>query len=185
MNELDSVLSKLETFHYPRYDELPDEPVFISNVVEIVRQTTGMVPMRVLRKLFTASMVSNYVKHGLVDSPLGKKYTRKHIAQVLYVAMLKLVFCVDEVAIFTHALDWENDCETVHNSVAEAFEDCMAFCISRFQEEGFVEADPVVRIGTKNLPYQLTRLAALAFSSKILALSLVAASTGEEDRFIE
>lgn len=185
MSEIDSVLNKLEAYHYPRFDELPEEPVFISDVVEIVRQTASAVPMRVLRKLFTTSMVSNYVKQGLVDPPVGKKYTRKHIAQVLYVAMLKLVFRVEEVAIFTHMLDWEHHCEEVHNAAAEAFEGCMAFGIERFRNEGFIEADPKVSIEASNLPHQLFRLASMAFSSKILALSLVMADSGEDDRFVE
>lgn len=37
----------------------------------------------------TASMINNYVKAGLIDKPLGKKYSRDSIAQLLMVSLLK------------------------------------------------------------------------------------------------
>ena len=45
----------------------------------------------------TPSMVSNYVKKGVVDHPIRKKYTRDQIASLMYIAVSKTVLSVENI----------------------------------------------------------------------------------------
>ena len=42
--------------------------------------------------LLTGSMVNNYVKQGVIPAPHKKRYTRRHLASLLFVCAFKRVF---------------------------------------------------------------------------------------------
>ncbi len=45
----------------------------------------------------TPSMVSNYVKKGVIDHPIRKKYTRDQIASLMYIAISKTVLSIENI----------------------------------------------------------------------------------------
>ena len=130
---IEMTLQGLTGFHYPRYDELPEDLVFLDAIVKLVNESHAPVPfeMRKNSKLFTSSMASNYIKQGLTPSPVGKKYTREHICRIYFAAMMKLVFSTDNVLALTKKLFTEDNVASVNDALAETFERSIS-CYARY-----------------------------------------------------
>ena len=67
-------------------DHLPETLRYVRSVLEPL----GCAPL-------TGSMISNYVKKGLVKNPVKKQYDREHIAVLLMIAVAKTVLSLEEV----------------------------------------------------------------------------------------
>ena len=80
-------------FALPRYNDLPSVGLYLDQTVQFVngyfRSFCGVE--------LTPSMVSNYVKKGVVDHPIRKKYTRDQIASLMYIAVSKTVLSMENI----------------------------------------------------------------------------------------
>ena len=80
-------------FALPRYNDLPSVGLYLDQTVQFVngyfRSFCGVE--------LTPSMVSNYVKKGVVDHPIRKKYTRDQIASLMYIAVSKTVLSLENI----------------------------------------------------------------------------------------
>lgn len=72
-------------FALPRYADLPQMGLYLDQTVQYVnsyfRTFCGVE--------LTSSMVSNYVKKGILSHPVRKKYARDQIASLMYIAVSK------------------------------------------------------------------------------------------------
>ena len=70
-------------FALPRYADLPQMGLYLDQTVQYVnsyfRTFCGVE--------LTSSMVSNYVKKGILSHPVRKKYARDQIASLMYIAV--------------------------------------------------------------------------------------------------
>lgn len=92
----ESVIRAVAQFRLPRYREIPDVGLYLDQVVKYIGQnlnTFGEVSI-------TASMISNYVKKGLVDNPVKKQYDRQRIAYLIFITVVKNVLSLDHLARF-------------------------------------------------------------------------------------
>lgn len=115
------------SFHYPRYQELPEDLVFIDELVALVNEVHADLPSsaRNGRKSFTRSMASNYMKQGLTPPAVGKKYSREHICLILFAATVKLVENAEETMALSKLVFASGDYERVQDMLAEAFNKSM------------------------------------------------------------
>ena len=74
-------------FALPRYAELPSVGLYLDQTVQYVNGYFRAFPGVEL----TASMVSNYVKKGIIGHPIKKKYTREQLACLIYIVVSKTV----------------------------------------------------------------------------------------------
>ena len=58
-------------FHLPRYFEIPDVGLYLKQVVKYINDILSPLGLPEM----TASMISNYVKQGLIDKPVRKLIT--------------------------------------------------------------------------------------------------------------
>jgi hypothetical protein len=80
--------SRLQSFSPIPWDLIPDFGLYMDQVVTFVeRQCKSLFSDG--ERVFTAAMVNNYVKFGLVNRPDGKKYGREQLAQLLMICVLK------------------------------------------------------------------------------------------------
>lgn len=75
----------MHDFSLPTYDELPVMGLYLKQVVAYINESLRDLPNVHL----TSSMVSNYVKHGLINGPKNKLYDRDQIAILLFIAVAK------------------------------------------------------------------------------------------------
>ena len=111
------------TFTLPDYDQIPNVGLYLEQVTKYLNEylePLGCTPL-------TGSMISNYVKKGLVKNPVKKQYDREHIARLLVVAVSKTVLSLEEIQqlLAGHPegqQGYETFCATLLGQLEEAFE---------------------------------------------------------------
>ena len=81
------------TFTLPAYDQIPNVGLYLEQVTKYLNEylePLGCAPL-------TSSMISNYVKKGLVRNPIKKQYYREHIARLLEIAVCKTVLSLEAI----------------------------------------------------------------------------------------
>ena len=84
---VNNMIEAIDGFRLPRYAQIPDVGLYLEQVVRYVN--THLAPLG--EPELTSSMVSNYVKQGLISSPIKKSYTAEHLSRLLFIAVVKPV----------------------------------------------------------------------------------------------
>lgn len=83
----------MPSIHLPRWEELPNIELYKEQVIELLELYLKPLGIRPI----TASMINNYTKLNLIPAPVKKKYSRKHLAHIFIIALLKDVFEISEI----------------------------------------------------------------------------------------
>ena len=75
----------------------------------------------------TPSMVSNYVKKGLIDNPVKKQYGREQIAYLIFIAIAKNVLSLDGLINFISLQKRTYPLQTAYDYFCEQFESTLFF----------------------------------------------------------
>lgn len=89
-NEL---LDSIRDFHLPKYNEIPNVGLYLEQTSKYI--TDALSPL--FPNAITGSMISNYVKKGLVSNPVKKQYDREQIAYLIFIAVVKNVISMDDI----------------------------------------------------------------------------------------
>ena len=110
-------------FALPRYNDLPSVGLYLDQTVQFVngyfRSFCGVE--------LTPSMVSNYVKKGVVDHPIRKKYTRDQIASLMYIAVSKTVLSIENIDTLFKMQREHCSAGTAYDIFCEELERCLPF----------------------------------------------------------
>ncbi|MBF5067431.1 DUF1836 domain-containing protein, partial [Salmonella enterica subsp. enterica serovar Istanbul] len=74
--------------------DLPQFDLYMDQVIQYVNDIVTPLGFGEI----TSTMVNNYVKKGVIKAPVKKKYRPKQLANILVIAMLKLVFALNAIA---------------------------------------------------------------------------------------
>ena len=88
-----AIAASIEHFHLPAYEAIPDVGLYLEQTVRYVAEYLEPLPGVTI----TGSMVSNYVKKGLIASPVKKLYQREQIAYLFFIAVAKSVLSLEDV----------------------------------------------------------------------------------------
>ena len=83
----------IKDFSLPRYNDIPNVGLYLEQVVKYVSEY--LEPLGSFS--ITGSMVSNYVKKGLVENPVKKQYDREQIARIFFIAIAKNVLSMEDI----------------------------------------------------------------------------------------
>ncbi len=83
----------LQEFRLPSYRELPEIGLYLDQAVKYVNGF--LAPLGVTE--LTPSMVSNYVKQGMVSPPVKKQYNAEQIAYLFFITFAKLVLPMERI----------------------------------------------------------------------------------------
>ena len=89
----DSIAEPIRRFQLPRYAELPAMGLYLEQVAKYI--SDYLEPLAGVE--ITSSMISNYVKKGIVSNPVKKQYNREQIAGLIFVAVMKTVVAIDDI----------------------------------------------------------------------------------------
>ena len=93
----DQLAQSMASLHISRIDEMPRIDLYLDQVLSIV--SMELAPLYGDdEKIITGSMVNNYVKQRVMPAPTRKRYTRRHLASLLFVCSLKRVLSISQVA---------------------------------------------------------------------------------------
>lgn len=94
---LEDWLNELNSFSYKDYESLPDMNLYMEQVIGYLERQLQVFQTTSLDKQITPSMINNYVKSKVLPSPIGKKYSREHLAKIEEICTLKQVLSIQEV----------------------------------------------------------------------------------------
>ena len=125
-------------FHIPRWEELPNIDLYMDQVVSFIEESlTNIFPFKDNKedKFITKTMINNYVKQGILNPPINKKYNRTHLARLIVICILKQVYSINDIdSLIKLALE-TSGIEISYNKFCMLVEKCID---STFKKEEFV-----------------------------------------------
>lgn len=114
-------------FKLPTYNEIPDVGLFLEQTAKYVNgylEPLGSVNL-------TTSMISNYVKKGLVANPIKKQYYRDQIAYIIFIAIAKTVLSLEDIQVMVDMVPQITECEKAYRYFCEEFEQTLRFVFDK------------------------------------------------------
>ena len=90
------IAASVSSFRLPRYNEIPNVGLYLEQTAKFISEYLEPLGDYAL----TTSMISNYVKKGLVANPVKKQYDRDQIAYLFFIALAKNVLSLDALTNF-------------------------------------------------------------------------------------
>ena len=116
----------LAGFHLPRYDQLPSTGYYLEQTTQYINGI--LAPLGCME--ITSSMISNYVKKGLVNSPTRKLYYADQIAHLISTTILKSVLSLEHISqlftmqrlVYTDQVAYDYFCAELENILFYQFD---------------------------------------------------------------
>ena len=119
----EAMTAAIRSFRLPRYEEIPNVGLYLEQTTTYLAEYLS--PLRDVT--ITASMISNYVKMGLVASPIKKRYSREQIAYLLFIAVIKTVLSMDDIRLFLELQRRTYDCPVAYEYFRSELENVLRY----------------------------------------------------------
>ena len=113
----------LQNFRLPRYAEIPNVGLYLEQATKYVCEYLAPLGEYSL----TPSMISNYVKKGLIANPVKKQYGREQIAYLFFIAVAKSVLSLDALTGFIRLQQQTYSLPKAYDYFCEEFENLLQF----------------------------------------------------------
>ena len=117
------IADSLRGFRLPRYQEIPDMGLYLEQTAKYISEFLGPLEEGCL----TPSMISNYVKKGLIDNPVKKQYSRDQIAYLIFIAIVKSVMSLDGLINFIALQKRTYSLQKAYDYFCRQFENTLLF----------------------------------------------------------
>ncbi len=87
------ILEKVKQFRLPEFEMIPDVGLYLEQTVQYINDCFKLVPEMEI----TGSMISNYVKQGVVAKSIKKRYYREHIVRLIFLVVAKSVLSLENI----------------------------------------------------------------------------------------
>ena len=114
----------------PRYQEIPNVGLYLEQTVKYINEC--LLPLT--EEALTPSMVSNYVKRGLVDNPQKKQYSREQIAYLIFIAVVKNVLSMDEIRLIITLQKRTYSAQRAYDYFCLELENVLAYTLGQKEE---------------------------------------------------
>lgn len=111
------------SFHLPRYQEIPNVGLYLEQATKYVCEY--LEPLGEFS--LTPSMISNYVKKGLIANPVKKQYGRDQIAYLFFIAVAKSILSLDALTDFIHLQQQTYTLPRAYDYFCDEFENLLQF----------------------------------------------------------
>ena len=119
----DAMAAAVRDFRLPRYSEIPNVGLYLEQVTKYICDC--LAPLGDVT--ITGSMISNYVKRGLVENPVKKQYHRRQIAYLIYIAVAKNVLSLDNIRLLLEIQRRTYDRQVAYDYFCEEFENLLYY----------------------------------------------------------
>ena len=113
----------IRDFRLPRYQQIPDVGLYLEQTTKYI--AGYLAPLQEGR--ITSSMISNYVKKGLIENPVKKRYSRDQIAYLFFIAVAKNVLCLDALDNFIRIQRQTYGLKKAYDYFCEEFENLLQY----------------------------------------------------------
>lgn len=124
--------ASIQDFRLPRYQEIPNVGLYLEQATKYI--CSYLVPLEEFA--LTSSMISNYVKKGIISNPIKKQYSRDQIAYLFFIAVGKSVLSLDALANFIRLQQRTYPMQKAYDYFCEELENVLQFT---FEIKDFIE----------------------------------------------
>ena len=117
------IAASIRGFRLPRYEEIPNVGLYLEQTTKYISEFLDPIQEGAL----TASMISNYVKKHLIDSPVKKQYSRDQIAYLIFIAVAKSVLSLDALMNFISLQKRTYTAQRAYDYFCTQFENLLLF----------------------------------------------------------
>lgn len=117
------VAASIASFHLPRYNEIPNVGLYLEQTSKYISEYLAPLGDYGL----TNSMISNYVKKGLVANPVKKQYDREQIVYLFFIAVAKTVLSLDALTGFIELQKRTYSLEKAYDFFCKQFESLLQY----------------------------------------------------------
>lgn len=134
MKDINERIELLRNFNFPRWEDLPDKPVFGKNVIFFVNSSlAGLIPEK---DHLTQNMIQNYSKWNLIPKIEGRKYKKEHIAYLMVITAFKELINISDVYCGVKLMVSQFSGEQAYNIFADIFEKAIRRTFSHAKDHG-------------------------------------------------
>ena len=119
----ETIKNSISEFSFPRYNDIPNVGLYLEQVVKYISEYLEPLGSFSL----TASMVSNYVKKGLIENPVKKQYNREQIACLFFVAVAKNVLSMEDIRLLFEMQHATYESKRAYDYFCSEFENMLQF----------------------------------------------------------
>ena len=124
--------ASIQDFRLPRYQEIPNVGLYLEQATKYICSYLPPVEEFAL----AASMISNYVKKGIISNPVKKQYSRDQIAYLFFIAVGKSVLSLDALSSFIRLQQRTYPMQKAYDYFCEELENVLQFT---FEIKDFIE----------------------------------------------
>ena len=111
----------IKSFRMPRYHELPNEGFYLEQTTQYINHI--LAPLGCMT--ITSSMISNYVKKGIIAPPIKKLYYSEQIAYLFYIVIAKNVLSLEHIVALREMQEKSYPKEIAYDYLCEELENVL------------------------------------------------------------
>ena len=92
-NYKEKMINTIKNLKLPKYEDIPNVGLYLEQVTKYINDLIEPIEDSV-----TSSMLSNYVKKGLVRNAVKKQYSRDNIAYFIFITLAKNIISLDKIS---------------------------------------------------------------------------------------
>ena len=123
MEHKESIKDVVRDFRLPRYHEIPNVGLYLEQTTKYIEDFVE--PFHDIT--ITGSMISNYVKKGLIENPTKKQYYRDQIAYLIFIAFAKSVLSLENIRMLVEMQKKTYGNQRAYDYFCEEFENILQF----------------------------------------------------------
>ena len=141
IDEIIAYLERVNRFSLPEYKELPNVDLYMEQVLAYVNGALAdLSPDQ--EKILTSFMVNNYVKAGMIDEPIKKKYSKDQIGYLLAISLLKQSLAMSDISAL---LELDNGVSSNKEQLYRFFRDLEAGILTETSRKTLQKVDGISR----------------------------------------
>ena len=117
------IQNSINGFSLPRYNDIPNVGLYLEQVVKYISEY--LEPLENFS--LTSTMVSNYVKKGLVENPIKKQYNREQVARLFFIAVAKNVLTMEDIRLLFEMQHETYEPKRAYDYFCNEFENVLQF----------------------------------------------------------
>ena len=119
----EELIKSIGGFSLPKYNEIPNVGLYLEQTSKFVSEfSVGLQGGTV-----TGSMISNYVKMGLLSNPVKKQYSRDQIAYLIFISIAKTVLSMEDMKLLIEIQKKSYDPQKAYNYFCEELENILSY----------------------------------------------------------
>lgn len=160
----------INEFHIPRWNELPNIDLYLDQVVNLINSSLSPYILfnndseKEDNQILTKTMINNYVKNNLIESPVKKLYSKIQLSKLFVICILKQVYSMQEInTLLTIALE-DSSNDEAYDNFCNLFEEALK---CTYNKKDFIDKN------SNNDNLYLIKSALLSCSYKIYVQNII------------